>query len=128
MSASDRRLWYGLAAPIAAWVVEGMASFAFSDYACEQGKPLPPSFSRTTVVTALIVLAAVMLAVAVSAGVVAWRTWRSLSKAPRVSEAEGRGRGEFMSLAGIFISVIFSIAIVWSGLAPMIVGPCTVSR
>lgn len=128
MYASDRRLWYGLAAPIAAWVVEGMASFVFSDYACEGGKPFPHSFSRTTVVAALIVLAAVMLAIAISAGVVAWRTWRSLSRTPKVSAAEGRGRGEFMALTGLFISVVFSIAIVWSGLAPMIVGPCTVSR
>lgn len=128
MSASDRPLWYGLAAPVAAWVMEGMASFVFSDYACAQGKPFLHSFSRTAVVAALIVLAAVMLTIAISAGVVAWRTWRSLSRTAKVSEAEGRGRGEFMALTGIFISVIFSIAIVWSGLAPMIVGPCTVSR
>lgn len=125
---SNRRLWFGTAGPIAAWVVEGMTSFVFSDYACDQGKPLAPAMSRGGVVTILIVLAVLMLLLALAAGVVSWRSWRELSRAPKVADAEARGRGEFMALSGIFISVVFSIAIVWSGLGPILLGPCTVSR
>jgi len=72
-------------------------------------------------------LASVALAVAIAGGVIAWRTWRALATA-KFDDAQAWGRGEFMALAGVFISTIFSIGILWAGLAPILTGLCEATR
>lgn len=118
---SSRRLWYGVSAAMTAWIVHGMASFVIADAACVHGVALG------RLQTILIVITVAMLAVAVSGGVVSWRTWRALATAP-FREAQAWGRGEFMALTGVFISAIFSLAIIWAGLAPLLTGLCEATR
>lgn len=125
---SSRRLWYGVSAAAAAWVVHGLTSFVIADAACSSGRVAPwAGFTRGGLQTILIVLTVVMLAIAISGGVVAWRTWRLLATA-RFEETQAWGRGEFMALAGIFISTIFSLAIIWGGLGPILTGLCEATR
>jgi len=45
-----------------------------------------------------------LLAVAIAAGLTSFRNWRSLSEKQSFVDAEGRGREEFMAIAGVFIS------------------------
>lgn len=125
---SSRRLWYGVSAAMGAWIVHGLASFVIADAACSGGHVAPwARFSRGGLQALLIALTLVALAVAVSGGVVAWRTWRALATA-RFDDTQAWGRGEFMALAGIFISTMFSIGIVWGGLAPILTGLCEATR
>ena len=57
------------------------------------------------------ILTLVLLACAILAGLISYRNnWKQLSgDRARLAEAEGRGRREFMALAGVYLS----IAIIW---------------
>jgi len=125
---SSRRLWFGVSAGLGAWIVHGIASFVISDAACSGGRVAPwASFSRGGLQAILIGLTLVALAVAISGGVISWRTWRALATT-KFDDAQAWGRGEFMALAGVFISTIFSIGILWAGLAPILTGLCEATR
>lgn len=115
------RLWYGSTAAVGAWVVHGLTSFVISSAACTSGLPLG------TLETLLIAITIAMLLVALSGGVISFGTWRAASSAP-FRESEAWGRIEFMAMSGVFMSAIFSIAIIWGGLAPLITGLCEAGR
>jgi hypothetical protein len=127
-SASSRRLWFGLLAAMSAWIVHGIGSFIIASAACSGGNVAEWSgLSHAGLRGLLIALTVAALMVAVSGGVVAWSTWRRLATA-RFNRTQAWGRGEFMALAGVFISTIFSIGIVWGGLAPILTGLCEAGR
>ena len=125
---SPRRLWYGVSAAMGAWIVHGMTSFIIADAACAGGHIAPwAGVSRNGLEAILIGLTVVMLAIALSGWLVSWRTWRALATTG-FDDAQAWGRGEFMALAGVFISTMFSIAIIWGGLAPILSGLCEATR
>jgi len=124
---SQKRLWYTTTAAGIAWIVQGLSGFVIADAACEHGIIIW-SIGAGGVIAILIAIGVIGLCIAISGGWIGYRTWRDLSRARELIHAEGRGRGEFMALAGVFISTIFAIGIIWATLIPIIVGPCLVVR
>lgn len=120
------RLWYGVLAAMGAWIVHGLGSFVISDAACVRAHA-GVGMSVGTLQAILVALTLAMLGVAVSGALVAWTTWRALATG-ELEHTEAHGRGEFMAVAGIFISAIFIIGIVWGGLAPLLTGLCEATR
>jgi hypothetical protein len=100
-----------------AWVAHGLLSVLIAQATCPEG--VPDSARRWL---ALLTLAALVLAVV--GGVVTYLNWRRLAEQPRVTRAEGRGREEFLALGGIFISVVFIIALIWGGLPLVLLDVC----
>ncbi len=110
------RLWYGITAALSAWVIQGGCGFVIADAACS-GKTM----SERGLETLMVGISVVALAVAISGGIVAYRTWSALATR-RFENVQAWGRGEFMAVVGVFISVVFTIASVWGGLAPLLSG------
>lgn len=121
---SERRLWFGLVAGPAAWAIHGFTSVMICAQACREGTgqwgPLPPSGVR--LLLGLVTL--VCLGLAVAGGVVALRSWRSLSNHQSLVHDEGYGRQHYMSLIGVFASAVFTLGVLWAGFPVMIVGVC----
>lgn len=125
---SQRRLWFGTAGPMTAWILHGISSFVISDAACAGGHVASwASFSIRGLQAILIGITVVALSVSVGGGLVAYGAWRSLSAA-ELHRDPARARGEFLAAAGVFISIIFSLAIIWAGLAPLLTGLCEATR
>jgi hypothetical protein len=101
---SPARLWFGVSAAAVAWVLENMLG------------PVISSLRGDAVRLLLAAVTVALLAVAVTAGVVSYQNWRRLSDQRSISASEGRNRAEFMALAGVFVSTVFVVGIVWSGI------------
>ena len=127
-SVSSRRLWFGVSGAMFAWAIHGLSSFVISDAACEWGHMAPwTELSRGGLRAVLIGITVAALVVSISAGLVSWRTWRTLATGD-FEETQAPGRGEFMAMVGLFISTIFTIGILWGGLSAILTGLCEATR
>lgn len=125
---SPGRLWFGFAGSAAAWIALGIVDLLITWQACagkEQygGAHIEPGFRATYLIFTLC-----LLLTAVMAGWMSFRNWRELSRERDLSNAEGRGREEYMALAGIFVSATLGLGIVWLGLPLFIIDLCVRAR
>lgn len=122
--ADSRRLWFEFAASAAAWSTIGVADVIISWRGCvhdEQfGGPSPHPGVRAVYVIVWLAL----FGLAALAGRMSYRTWRALSQARELLDAEGRERKEFMALAGFFVSVTLGSGFVWLGLPLFMLQMC----
>lgn len=126
--ASPKGTWFGFAAAAAAWVVYGAAWELIAAKACQNGQGNWGALSPLGVRWLLAGINIACLAVAVAAGITAFHNWRALNEKQDVIHAEGRGRAQFLALTGIFVSVVFSLGIVWAGLPLIMVDICIKAR
>ncbi len=122
---SEARLWYGITGPTLAWIVQGLGGVMIARAACRPGREIPRPGDGTTL--SLVVLSIAMLAVAVSALLLSWRAWRE-EPGDRLEHAEATGRRPFLALTGILVSAVFTLGIVWGGIAPFVLGVCALAR
>lgn len=122
------RLLYGFSAAAAAWALEGAIGVIVSAQFCPADLPHWGMSSETSVKVALGIVTVVLLCVAVSAGIVSLRNWRTLAGQREFAHAEGISREGFLSIAGIFISVVFAVAIIWSGIPLIMLNECMRAR
>lgn len=125
---SPVRLWYGFSAAAAAWALEGAIGVIVSAQFCPADLPHWGLVSQGSVRLALGIITIILLAIAVSAGVISLRNWRTLAGQCEFAHAEGISREGFMSIAGIFISTVFAIAIIWSGIPIIMLSECMRAR
>ena len=117
---SSQKLWYGLAAPAFAWITQEMVSAVIAVRVCEDGHV---ALARGLVA----VVTLVAIAVSLSGGFVATRSWRELSR--RSSDPSGhslattdaRGRETMMAVAGIGVAITLTLGLVWSGMPALFV-------
>jgi hypothetical protein len=107
------RLWYGVLVPPLAWGAQSIFGVLLTGGVCDGGGPHPGAR------TALIAAGIIGLALAISGGLVGYRTWRQLEPDGRFLHAEGRERVQMLSLMGVYSGVVFSIAALWAGLPPL---------
>lgn len=123
-----RRLWFEVAGSGVAWFALGFADIVITWRACvheEQfGGPSAHPGARVLYVAMWIVL----FGLAVLAGWMSVRSWRSLAQTTDLLRSEGRERKEFMSQAGFFISLTLGIGIVWLCLPILILEMCARTR
>ena len=96
------RLWFAFTGGAAAWALEGALCVFISSNACDAAGSLSPGgLSGMTVRLLLALVTLALLATALTAGITAFKDWRRLVGGDvTLNKAEGRGREEFMSLAG----------------------------
>ena len=125
---TKKRLWYGFATSIAAWIVAGLLNVTLAWQACMGGEQGSWFFTQTGIRIVLGVVTFGLLAVAISSGVVSYRNWRALSERRELLHAEARGREEFMGLCGLIFSTSLAIGILWFSLPIYILGICVRGR
>jgi hypothetical protein len=122
------RLWFQVAASGAAWLGLGLAYMVITWRACvheeQYGGPSAHPGARVLYFVAWFLL----FGVALLAGTMSYRSWRALSGASELLYAEGRERKEFMSIAGVFISLTLGIGIVWLCVPLFILQMCARAR
>lgn len=127
-SVDHRRLWFGFAASLA-WGGLGVADILVTWQACAlHDAPFGVPMSHPAARVVYLALSLLSLAIAVAAGVMSWRTWRSLSGGGGIFRAEGYERREFMALMGLFMSVTLGMGIIWLTLPPLMLELCGRAR
>jgi hypothetical protein len=113
-------LVFGLVAAPLLWLAQLILSYGFSALVCYGGDHPTTIASGGPVRTALLVLDAVALIVALAAAIVSFASWRTV----RAEQQFGEGRTRFMALWGIMSSVCFLGAIVFHSLASVMAPLC----
>ena len=121
-------LLFGIAAAPLAWNAQVLFSSALSGFACyPHDAPLAaPLWNGSKPL--LVVVSLSGIAIAISAGLVAWRSWRLTSKERSGSFHHlldlGEGRTRFMATVGMLTSALFLIALVFGFSVLCLVPPC----
>ena len=123
-SPSSSRLWFGLIASAAAWLLLGTVDLLVVWNECahqqqDSGGGLHPA-SRILSFT----ISIVFLLIAVAAGTTSYYNWRSLSHQQNLLETNATDRREFMALLGVIISVTLGMGIVWLSIPPLLIQLC----
>jgi hypothetical protein len=121
---SPKRLWFGFVGGAAAWILAGLLNVLFAWQSCLGGEAGSFVFTQTGIRVLLGVITFLLLALAIAAGVVSFQNWRALSEQREFSDAEGRGRREFMAMFGVFVSASLGAGIIWFALPIYIVRMC----
>lgn len=106
-------LWIGILGSAIIWAIQLQTSYAMVPWACSSGHRwmLP------------VVSAGFLIAAAIP-GVMAWRLWRTMSRARSERETRYAGRRRFMAMLGMMDSAIFFLLILAQGLPVFFIHPC----
>ncbi len=122
------KLWFGLAASVAAWfglcLVDGLITWQ----ACVGEEQWGGAHASPGLFALNVVLTFVLLGTTMAAGLISYRNWRRLAGEARLADAEATGRKEYMALLGIFVSATLGVGIVWLGIPLIILGMCVRTR
>ena len=119
-----KRLWFGFAASAGCWILAGVLNVLFAWQACLGGEAGTSIFTSTGLRVVLGLITFGLLAVAIVAGFISYRNWQRLSEKESFANAEGRGREEFMAMAGVFISASLGIGIALFAVPIYVLGMC----
>jgi hypothetical protein len=114
------RLWAGVLLAPAAWVVAELLGYPLASRGCDQRTV--SAAARTGVTQD--VIAVVLALIAVAGLVIAMGNWRQARAAASSNETAARGRAQFMSLAGVVASALFTLGIVFFALPPLLINIC----
>jgi hypothetical protein len=127
-ASSNTRLWFEFAASIVAWLSLGIFDSVVAWRACVHQEQFGGASSHPGARVLYFVLWIVWFGTASLSGSMSYRTWRRLSGASGLLSAEGRERGEFMSLCGLFITTTLGCGFLWMCLPLFILQMCLRAR
>ena len=107
------RLWAGVLLAPLAWTAHLGAAYAMSAAVCSPPASWP-----------FLLLSAAALGVALAGGAIAWGVRDRTADEPEDAPT-ARARGRFMTLAGILLSAMFSLAILAQAIPIFVLEPCT---
>jgi hypothetical protein len=119
-----KKLWFGLAGSVAAWIVLGCADIVIVWRACmrQEDYGVPPVHPG---VGALIFgITMLLLAITIGAGVISYRNWKWLSQQRKMLNCEAVPRGEFVAVVGVIVSLTLGLGIFWLALTPWFIELC----
>lgn len=123
-------LWFGVLAGPIVWSLYFLAGYGLSEVACRLRLLESPMMGLTALSLLILLLTLVALIVTLSAGFVAYRNWRHVNRAGLSSSSAAgshrldRDSGQFMALAGLMLSALFSFLILVTGLPVLVLHPC----
>jgi hypothetical protein len=123
---------FGLLGAAAAWILQTEIGETLAAQACFPHRTALAAPQWSWLMSALDVMSIVALLIGAAGVWVAWRGWRMTraarpDSAPPVSDT-GAGRTRFLALAGLMLSLLFLVGLVATGLAVLLVSPCSAWR
>ncbi len=112
-TSSSVRLWIEFGASVVAWLSLNCMNSVVAWRACVHQAPLGGPSPHPGARVVFFVVWTALFSVAVTSGVLSYRTWRRLSGASDLLAAEGRERKEYMSLCGLFITFTLGFGFLW---------------
>jgi hypothetical protein len=122
------RLWFEFSATVIAWFSLGVTDVVITWLACVHDEQYGGPSSHPNARVLYFVMWAILFGLASMAGTMSYRSWRTLSGTSDVLRAEGRERKEFMSQAGLFISVTLGMGFIWLCIPLFIMQMCARAR
>jgi hypothetical protein len=129
-------LWFAVLGGAAAWTAHLLLGWGLEEIACSPASANPDVLGVSLTVW-IGAITAVLAAVTVAAGLLAYRFWRQTGAAPPDAqvepgagdpEPEGQvrgGRAGFMALFGLAADALFLLIIVYGGVSLLLLRPCT---
>jgi len=125
---SERRLWFEFMGTIIAWHILGILEVVITWVGCNHQEQLGGPSPHPAAHALYFVAWTSIFAVALMAGRMSYRSWRRLSETTELLNAEGRERKQFMSLAGLFVSLTLGFGFLWLSLPLFILQMCARTR
>ncbi len=122
------KLWFGATGGAVAWALQGFTCFMMAVQACKTGVGTWGPLSPVAVRILIGGVSLAYLAVALLSSWVSYKNWRRLADERSLMHTEAYGREEYMALAGIFVGLIASVGLIWSGIAPIFCNVCDIYR
>ncbi len=122
------KLWFGFAGSAASWIFLSVGYVLITWWACIENGQLGGGATRPGIALLYALAAVLLIGMACAAGLISYRNWRRLSGAPTLGQAEGRGRPEFMALAGVFVSFTLGVGLIWLTIPLLILNLCVRAR
>jgi hypothetical protein len=129
-------LWFAVLGGAVAWSVHLLLGWGLEEIACSPASASPDVLGVSLTVW-IGVVTAVLAAVTVAAGLLAYRFWRQTGAAdpnaqiepgaadPEPEERVRGGRAGFMALFGLAADALFLLIIVYGGVSLLLLRPCT---
>jgi len=123
---------FGLLGAAAAWVVQTEIGQTLAAQGCYPHRAALPAPQWSWLMPVLNAMSVVALLIGVAGVWVAWRNWRVTRDAradpvPAIP-AITVGRTRFLAMAGLILSLLFAVGLVATGLAVVLVSPCSAWR
>ena len=110
------------------WGIHFMVSYVWVEFACRANLLVLNSTILELTVLSWIVLALTLIAVlaALYVGWSSYGAWRQIQESQETNELEAWGveSRRFMAFSGMFLSALFSLVILFTGLPALVLGPC----
>jgi hypothetical protein len=127
LNAHSRRLWLAILLAGSAWMLQELAGWLLSEFACANANLSAGAFNAGTlrVTQVVIAVAALVLAlIALSMGVRSWRSMRHASQ----GGAPITPRGLFVAALSMGLSAAFTIGVAFATVGPLLLPLCERGR
>jgi hypothetical protein len=118
--------WFHLLASPIIWGVYFLATYSLVEAACQSGFLDTPLVGLSALSVAVLLLTLIALLATLYAGWAAYHQWRTLN--PQVIENEVARQEalarHFMALSGVWLSALFSLTLLATGLPALVLSPC----
>jgi hypothetical protein len=123
-----KRLWFGTITAAVAWALVGMIDIVITWRSCmvQADYGIPPTHPVSRILYGGV--AAVFLAVSISAGYQSYRTLQYLSNNRKLGQTKAVQRKEFMAFAGLVVTVTMGMGLFWLVLPPFFLDFCWRAR
>ena len=120
----QKRLWFGFAGSVAAWLALGCVDIVISWRACmhQMDFGVPPEHMWAKALIFLVGL--LFLGITISAGIISYQSWRRLTEERKMLDTPAVPRGEFMAVLGVIVSLTLGAGMVWMALTPLFIELC----
>lgn len=125
---SGKRLWFGFSAAFLCWFGLGIADVMITWRECLHHEQYGTSSSHPGLLTLNIVIFLALLVIAVVAGIVSYRNWRTLSGEKGIFSAEATLPHEYLAMIGVIFTITLTVGIIWFGLPLFIIQLCARTR
>lgn len=122
------RLWYDIVGAPVVWALQAALLWFVESRACADGTRAWGPLGAGGVNAVFGVVTALAFAAAAYAFAGSWRAWQATDAAPQLTAVDGHGVHEYLAVAGVLISGVFLLAILWTGLPIVLVSACETWR
>ncbi len=122
------RLYFQVAGSAVAWVSPGLTDVLITWRACIHEEEFGGASAHPAARAVYFVMTTLLFSVAILAGGLSYSSWKKLSGLKDLLHAEGRECSEFMSLAGLYVSLTLGAGIVWLCIPLFVLRMCVRTR